>query len=866
MSNGRQDRTNVGSVLFLVSCLAFVLMVCGTEDVLADLENRTITGYVQTADLRRMGQATVELRDQEGTLVTTQSTNDAGEFTLVAPQAGAFSIGAIRQTYRSEYVIIESEAALPTPVVLTLAETSEIALEVTAPFLPIQPDSSSETYAVSRKDIEALPRGNNLSTADVLLTIPSAVNGSLGQVHIRQDHANVQLRIDGVPIPDTISAQFTDLLHPRVWERADIILGGMEAQYGNRTAAVIDITSKSGTKPGFGSLQAFGGSNESVMPSFEYGGTVGDRFRFYVMNNYLKTNRGIDPPTLGQSIFHGDGERNQTFLRGDYQLNNRNNVTWLLLNSVADYQIPTQPGLSPHEEIEELIRDHTDPQFVPKPSEAIDENQQEHNQYSHLVWRHDVNANQFFSLAGYFRHSRATFTTDPYDVLAYTQDEGEPFSAGDQDRWGIAGGMRLDYTHVLNSRHTIKAGVQIDRTSVTNKTRLFAFAREEEEEGEEMHEEDEHEEEGHEEDEHEEEGHEEDEHDEDEHDEDGHDEGEAFDDHGHGHGEPVGGVLNRNADRQIVGYREEFWIQDQFKPNEHWTLNLGLRLDHVHGYISATQVSPRVGITYAPNNQHAFHAFYGRLFTPPNLEGIPFQVLNTQGTTAAAEDQTNIKTNAERSHYVELGSKHAIGDWAVLQLTGYYKVSTNMHDAHQFGATPMLNWFAHERGWQRGIEGSLKARVTDAVTARANVAWGQSKGYGLQSGHFLLHEHELDDIRTSAGIFTDHSQTMTSSAVLTWRPWQRGTITGQMLYGSGLRRAQEGAKTNSGNADSHTTYNVSMTHVFPFSTKQKLLVGFDVVNIFDQREFLNVGEQSVGLGVSHANTPRSFFFRAQWFF
>lgn len=820
MSYREQNRTNVSRVLLLVIHVTVVFMVCAAEDVLADLGDRTITGYVQTADLRRVGQATVELRDQEGTVVTTQSTNDAGEFTLVAPQAGAFSVSAIRQTSRSEYVVIESEAALPTPVVLTLAESSEIALDVTAPFLPIQPDSSSETYAVSRKEIEALPRGNNLSTADVLLTIPSAVNGSLGQVHIRQDHANVQLRIDGVPIPDTISAQFTDLLHPRVWERADIILGGMEAQYGNRTAAVIDITSKSGTKPGFGSLQAFGGSNESVMPSFEYGGTVGDRFRFYVMNNYLKTNRGIDPPTLGQSIFHGDGERNQTFLRGDYQLNNRNNVTWLLLNSVADYQIPTQPGLSPHEEIEELIRDHTDPQFVPKPSEAIDENQQEHNQYSHLVWRHDVNANQFFSVAGYFRHSRATFTTDPYDVLAYTQDEGEPFSAGDQDRWGIAGGMRLDYTHVMNSRHTIKAGFQIDRTSVTNKTRLFAFAREEEEE---------------------------------EHD------GEE-----HGHGEPVGGVLNRNADRRIVGYREEFWIQDQFKPNEHWTLNLGLRLDHVHGYISATQVSPRVGVTYAPNDQHAFHAFYGRLFTPPNLEGIPFQVLNTQGTTD--EDQTNVKTNAERSHYVELGSKHAIGDGVVLQLTGYYKVSTNMHDAHQFGATPMLNWFAHERGWQRGIEGSLKARVTDAITARANVAWGQSKGYGLQSGHFLLHEHELNHIRTSEGVFTDHSQTMTSSAVLTWRPWQRTTITGQMLYGSGLRSASDGARTNSGHADSHTTYNVSMTRVFPVSTKQKLLVGFDVVNLFDQREFLNVGEQSVGLGVSHANTPRSFFFRAQWFF
>ena len=93
------------------------------------------------------------------------------------------------------------------------------------------------------------------------------------------------------------------------------------------------------------------------------------------MNNYRTTNRAIDPPTLGQSIFHGHGEVNQTFLRGDYQVNNRNNVTWLFMNSVANSQIPTRSGQTPNEEIVELIRDHTDPRFMPSPSEEIDENQ-----------------------------------------------------------------------------------------------------------------------------------------------------------------------------------------------------------------------------------------------------------------------------------------------------------------------------------------------------------------------------------------------------------------------------------------------------------------------------------------------------------
>ncbi len=125
-----------------------------------------------------------------------------------------------------------------------------------------------------------LPLGNNNTVAQVLQTVPSVVYGALGQTHIRQDHANQQFRIDGVPIPEGVSSTFTDVISPRMWERADIILGGMEAQYGNKTALVVDITSKSGTRPPFGSAQMFGGSNQTVNPSFEYGGTIGEKFRY----------------------------------------------------------------------------------------------------------------------------------------------------------------------------------------------------------------------------------------------------------------------------------------------------------------------------------------------------------------------------------------------------------------------------------------------------------------------------------------------------------------------------------------------------------------------------------------------------------
>ena len=754
-----------------------------------------------------MGQVLVEVKNQEGALVTTGVSNDAGEFSIPVPADGTYSVSAIQDTYRSEYIVLKIGTEASGPITLTLSKTKEIALEVRSPLAPIQYKASSETYSISRKNIEELPRGNNVELQDVLITIPGAVYGSLKQVHIRQDHANIQLRIDGVPIPDTVSSTFSDVISPRAWERADIILGGMEAQYGNKTAAVLDITTKSGTKPGFGSAQMLGGSNNTINPSLEYGGTVGEKFRFYVLNSYTATNRGIEPPTLGHSIFHGQSERNQTFMRGDYQHDNSNNFSFVFLNSVAKYQIPTLPGQTTNTTVTGLLPGG----FSAVPSEMVDENQKENNQYGHMVWRHDVNSNNFFSLSGYVRQTRAMFRTDPFNVLAYTPDETEPFSAASQDRNAYSGGIRFDHTYIPNKEHVIKTGFQVDRTQTWNKTRLFTFQ-----------------------------------------------------DVG---GLPAGPVLSLDADNRLIGWRQEFWIQDQWSPNDRWTFNLGVRADMVQYQRDEAQISPRVGITYKADQANVFHVFYGRQFTPPNLEAISFAKLNTAGTKAAPEDTTNNTVRAERAHYFEVGSYHALSRWATLQLTGYYKLANYLSDAGQFGTTPLLNYFAFERGWTRGIDGALKLQITDNLTGRGNVAWGQCKGYGLQSGHTLLEAAEIADINSKGGVHCDHQQTLTSSAMVAYRFLERTTLTGQTLFASGLRTAEEGGKTNSTHSPSYTIYNMSLTHVIPLPwDNQKLLLGFDVVNLLDQQYFINRGEGNIGLGVSHAGMPRSFFFRGQWFF
>ncbi len=789
------------SVCFCVACLSFLYQGHAVAD-----EPYLITGSVQTQDLRRVDQAIVQVRDQEGNVVTQGVTNQAGEFTVTVPEEGTYSVSAVQDTYKSEFVVVQIGVEPVASVALTLAVTKDIALEIVSPLPAIQYKASSETYQLSRKEIEALPKGNNNEVYEVLLTVPSVTYGALKQTHVRQDHAGQQFRIDGIPIPDSVSGSFADIVPPRAWERADMILGGMEAQYGNKTTLLVDITSKSGTKPGFGSMQFFGGSNETLNPSFEYGGTVGEKFRYYGLNSFITTNRGIEPPTLGYTNNHNQSEKNNTYLRGDYQHDIRSNFSWIFLNSVAKYQIPTIPNLAANPDVLALL-----PGFTPGASQNVNQFQKENNQYSQLVWRHDLDAVKFFSLGLYFRRGEADFHTPANNALAFANDVNSAQTAN-QRRTAYTGGGRLDHTWVLNSQHLLKTGFQVDYTNANNTAQIF-----------------------------------------------------AFDTSG---GAPAGPVLSLQSSNRNIQWRQEFWVQDQWSPNDQWTFNLGVRGDIIQGFYNEGQVSPRLGATYKLNQSNVFHAYYGRLFTPPNVEQIAFVNLNTQNTTAAPDDPTGFRPRAERSHYFEVGSFHAVSRYATLQLTGYYKLDHYMSDAGQFGSTPMLNYFAFQNGWKRGIDGSLKVQFTDKLTGRGNVGWGQCKGYGLQSGQYLLDSKEIGDINSKGGVFCDHSQFVTSSAVVTYRLLERTHVTGQMLYGYGLRTsADDDAKTNSSSSPSYTVYNASLTHVIPLPwDNQKMLLGFDVINLLDQQYFYNTGAGSIGLGIAHAGTPRSYFFRAQWFF
>ena len=208
----------------------------------------------------------------------------------------------------------------------------------------IQPSLGATTYTITSETIRALPGGDNQQLNQILLQLPGVVQDGGGQFHVRDDHNNLQYRINGTILPEGV-AVFGQTLSPRLVERFDLRTGALPAQYGLRTAGIIDITTKNGFKNG-GEVSLYGGTNDTIQPSFDYGGSTG-KTNYFVTGSYKHSNIGIEAVDGGRTPLHDDTDQYQGFVYVDHTLNENNRVSFMGGYSDQSFQIPNPRGLTP---------------------------------------------------------------------------------------------------------------------------------------------------------------------------------------------------------------------------------------------------------------------------------------------------------------------------------------------------------------------------------------------------------------------------------------------------------------------------------------------------------------------------------------
>jgi hypothetical protein len=130
----------------------------------------------------------------------------------------------------------------------------------------ILPSLGASAYTIDKAMLTKQPGGTNVSLVQVLSQVPGVTLDSYGAVHVRNEHANLQYRLNGVIVPESISG-FGQTFDPRIADSVELITGTLPAQYGYRTSGVVSLKTGSGGFDNGGDVGFYGGSRNTINPS-----------------------------------------------------------------------------------------------------------------------------------------------------------------------------------------------------------------------------------------------------------------------------------------------------------------------------------------------------------------------------------------------------------------------------------------------------------------------------------------------------------------------------------------------------------------------------------------------------------------------
>jgi outer membrane receptor protein involved in Fe transport len=688
----------------------------------------------------------------------------------------------------------------------------------------------TNSNTISHDTIEALPQGANAPVEKVLLQAPgiSQDSAASGLIHVRNDHANVQFRINGVMLPDGVTG-FGSVLDTSLIGSMSLITGALPAEFGMRTVGLIDITTRTDIFNNSGSISIYGGSHGTIEPSFEYGGTFGNNcpantpaaakaapsttdcfpgVQYVFTGRYLQTTVGIENPLPSYNAIHDFSQQEKGFAYMSTFVDPATRLSLIAGTSTNWFQIPNVPG----QPIGAMGNPPVTSAFgvTNFNSAQLNENQYEDTQFGVLALQRSVNG--FDGQLSYFtRYNFLHFTPDPIGDLLLNG------VASDITRESFTNGIQGDASYMINQAHTLRTGFTLsgEQTNVGNQSLV----------------------------------------------------------------EPAPGGVAIDAPETItdnvskLGWLAGVYVQDEWKVTHNFTINAGLRFDQMWQYVDANQLSPRINFTYKPFENTTFHAGYARYFTPPVLvEAAPSNIALFNGTTGASTTPGTSPVLPERSNYFDAGVDQKIPlacatptapDCSTLDLgiDAYYKLATDLIDNGNFGQALVLSAFNYAKGETEGIEFSLKYHSGN-FQAYGNLAVGQEKATDVVSNQYLfdntvpladLGGQTLQQYVDSHWIYTDHNQIVTGSAGMSYL-WNGTRYSADMIYGSGLRTGD----ANIGSEAPYAQFNVGASHEFAMPDNKPLTVRFDVVNLFDTIYQIRSG---TGIGVfAPQYGPRRGFF------
>jgi hypothetical protein len=323
----------------------------------------------------------------------------------------------------------------------------------------IVPYLGATKYTIDQPDIQTQSQGSNAPFNHVILRMPGVAQDSYGQLHVRDEHANLQYRINDVLIPEGITG-FGQEIDTHLVESVSLITGSLPAEFGFRTSGIIDIHTKEGPTINGGQVTYYGGSHDTIYPSFEAGASE-ERFNYFVMGSFNQNDLGIENPTGGYYAIHDFTTQLKGFGNFQYLIDDSSRISLILSGTYSQFQIPDNPAQTPV---------FTLAGASPRNYESanLNENQYEQNHYAVLAYQKSFETVNL-QLAAFTRYSGTLFSPDDKGDLIFTG------LAGRIDRSIFSNGVQFDASWAINDCNVLRGGFLVTIESAKDDTTNLVF-------------------------------------------------------------------------------------------------------------------------------------------------------------------------------------------------------------------------------------------------------------------------------------------------------------------------------------------------------------------------------------------------------
>ena len=644
----------------------------------------------------------------------------------------------------------------------------------------IPASTGASTTTMDRETIERMPQGNAASLNQILLQAPGVVQEAQGDLHVRGDHRNLQYRINGVTLPEAISG-FGQMFDARALRSVSLLTGALPAQFGYRTAGIVELTLRSGiTDPG-GSAGIYGGSFGTVQPALAYGGAIG-AFEYFLTGNYLQSQRGFENPTAARDSINNDTQQIRGIANFGYQLDDYTRLSFIGATNQSRYQVPNVPGQPPQFAAfgQELYE-----------SAALRARQWQRSSFGVVAAQHSRDTWDL-QVAGFVRQSSLSYLPDLVGEMIFNG------AAAETRKQNLSAGLQVDGVWRVAADHTLRMGLYASRDvtqNISNST-VLPLA-------------------------------------------------------------PGSGTLDAPFTIQergrIHGQLYGLYAQDEWRIAEGLTFNYGARFDVMRQQVDASQLSPRANLVWRASEATTLSLGYARYFTPPPSELLTAPALaRYAGTTLAPEVPIASAPRPERANYYNIALRHRLApNWQV-GADAFYRDVQDMQDLGQFGSAYIFSPYNYRQGRVYGVELTTSYRDGPWL-AYANLTLSRSTGRGLVSNQYFWSAAELAQVE-SKFVRTDHDQLVTGSAGVSWRGWEGGTLSGTLVYGSGMRRGF----ANSQSVTPYATVNLGLAQQFTTPEGGVWTARVDLVNLTDRSYQLRDGT-GIGVGAPQYGMRRGIF-------